>query len=82
MKVTFLGAVALNLAVVIVAVSDTLLYFIATAQNHIQRVTKRLRVTCFTRPAFSSPTFSVPSSLPHFNEDQSMPVVLFRGVNQ
>jgi len=60
LKVTFLGAVALNLAVVVVvvAVSDTLLYFSATAQNHIQRVTKRLRVTCITGPAFSSPAFS------------------------
>jgi len=38
-----IGAVAkrsgcISLAVVVVAVSDTLLYFITTAQNHIQRL--------------------------------------------
>ena len=32
------GAVAVSLAVAVVAVSDTLLYFIPTAQNHTQRL--------------------------------------------
>ena len=33
-----------SLAVVVVAVSDTLLYLLTTAQNHMNGVTKRWRV--------------------------------------